>query len=740
MNFDELSLPAVLDAIDAPVFIVRDAIVMRANVAAARLSGYGLDDLVGMPLKGLVHADYAAPFSANLEMLIPFETRLLTADQTPLWVRWTPKRILWQDNPLWVMTVTPLEDQKHLESELNYQKQLYRAFFDQGNDGVHLIDLDSRIISGNQRAAELYRMPIEEMIGRLIYDFIAEEDHPKIAGSGERLIESGHLPIFERRLKRGDGSVFLAEVNLIMVYDDDGEPLVSHSVVRDITERRAIEEKSRENEERLLSTLRSIDDLVFILDRDGVYRDYYQPDKGKLFVPPEEFLGKRVDQIGAPPELVDQFFRAIAALETSDSVHSFDYELPFKGGMGWFNAKVSRLKGAKGEFSGVTVVVRDITERKHIEQRLAESEAMFRGMFESAAVGVVISTFDGKITYANPIFEEMTGYNLNNNPDFNWRLITHPDDMEKEAPLMNQLFAGEIDHYQMEKRYVDINGRIFWVRLTVSLVHEPDGTPRYGVAVVEDINERKRMEETIIEEERLRVALLKEQELSDMKTQMMIRISHEFRTPLSIILSSAEILERYFEHQTPEKRRARLDGIRVQIQHLAKMLDDISLIIRGLTGSENFRPMTIDLGVLCIELVEEMRIRESNPHRIILRMSAPIMLISGDEQAVRIILRNILANALKYSSSDSEIRLEVDAWDEGGAVVRITDFGIGIPLEEQSRIFEPFYRASNVGEKPGLGIGLGLVRDLVEQHGGRVEVESSPEIGTIFTVWLPFAR
>ncbi|MBZ0284811.1 MAG: PAS domain S-box protein [Anaerolineae bacterium] len=863
MNLDELSLSAVLDAIDAAVFIVQDMVILRANVAAMRLTGYPMDALGGMPLKALIHPDYAASVHANLETLVPFEIRLLTADQTPVWVRWTPKRIVWREQPAWIMTLVMIEDRKQLESELRHQRQLYRAFFEQSNDGVHLINLDAQIIGANQRAAELYRLPVEAMIGHSIYDFIAEDEYPDVDASGPKLLQAGQLPIFERRLRRGDGTIFPAEVNLVMVYDDEGQPRYSHSVVRDISERKAMEDKLRENEERLLSTLSSLDDLVFVLDREGFYRDYYQPDRGKLFVPPEAFLGKRIDQIGAPPEMAELCFKAITALETSETVQSFDYHLPFKGETAWFNAKISRLKNAQGEFSGVTVVVRDVTERKKAEEelrqseesyrllaeniidvvvmtdqngqvkyvspsvervlgyqsaefenqfgweavhpddlpaimqslqgmdkdeayrpaefrvqhkagtyiwfesqgtliresatggistisvlrniterkrmaeRLAESEAMFRGMFESAAVGVAITALDGTISYANPTFERMLGYTLDELFELSWRDITHPEDRTLEEPLIAQLLAGEIPYYQLEKRYIRADKQALWIRITVSVLRDSDGSIHYTMAIVEDISERKRMEQALIEEEVLRGAFEKEQELSNLKTQMMIRISHEFRTPLSIILSASELLEQYYGRLSPEKRQERFESVRVQIQHLARMLDDISLIIRGMAGPSSFRPVIIDLETLCTALVEEVRQRESAHQPITLQIENPA-LISGDEQSVRMIIRNLISNALKYSSADSEVRVEVKSSEAGGAIVRVVDSGIGIPPEEVAHIFEPFYRASNVGETPGLGIGLGVVRDMVEQHQGTIEVESEPGIGTTFTVWLPF--
>lgn len=864
MNMEELSLSIVLDAVDAAVFIVQEMVILRANVAAMRLTGYAMDALGGMPLKALIHPDYALSFGADLEALIPFEIRLLKADQSSVWVRWTAKRLIGQEKPIWIMTLAAIEDQKQLESELRHQRQLYQAFFEQSNDGVHLIDMDSNIIGANQRAAELYRMPIEAMIGHSIYDFIAEDEYPAVDASAPELIRSGHLPIFERHLRRGDGSIFLAEVNLLTVYDDEGQPRYYHSIVRDISERRAMEEKLRENEERLSSTLSSLDDLVFVLDREGFYRDYYQPDRGKLFVPPEEFLGKRIDQIGAPPEMAEQCFRAIAALETSDTVQSFDYHLPFRGETAWFNAKVSRLKNAEGEFSGVTVVVRDITDRKRAEtrlqqsetsyrllaeniidvvvmtddkgqvkyispsvervlgyqpdefenqfgweavhpddlpailtaaqgistspdyhsiefrvqhksgayvwfesqgslikdaasgtfgtisvlrniterkrmaERLAESEAMFRGMFESAAVGVAITALDGAISYANPSFAQMLGYSLAELFELSWRDLTHPEDLPNEEPLVAQLFANEIPYYQLEKRYIRADKQELWIRLTVSVLRDIDGTTHYAIAVVEDINKRKQMEQALIEEKVLRGAYEKEQELSGLKTQMMIRISHEFRTPLSIILSSSEILEHYFDRLTPEKRQEHFESVRIQIQHLARMLDDISLIIRGMSGPTILQPVTIDLGALCNGLITEFRQQESARHQIELHMDSPLLLISGDEQGVRMIIRNLLSNAVKYSPIGSTIRLELLPSDAGGAVVRVVDSGIGIPAEEHTHIFEPFYRASNVGEKPGMGIGLGLVRDMVEQHQGTITVESKPGAGTTFTVWLPF--
>lgn len=207
------------------------------------------------------------------------------------------------------------------------------------------------------------------------------------------------------------------------------------------------------------------------------------------------------------------------------------------------------------------------------------------------------------------------------------------------------------------------------------------------------------------------------EELNRLKGQFVSTVSHEFRTPLGVIVSSASILDRYLDRLPPEERREHLANIQNSGKRMAELMESALLFSRLEANRLAFNPQPMDLGVFCNKLAAEFSI-DCNA------VSTPII---GDESLLRHIVTNLLSNAVKYS--DKPVTLEVE-----GKTLRIIDRGIGIP--ELDKIGEPFWRGSNAGEKLGTGLGLFIVKRCVELHGGRLNIESEVGKGTTVTVTL----
>jgi signal transduction histidine kinase len=234
----------------------------------------------------------------------------------------------------------------------------------------------------------------------------------------------------------------------------------------------------------------------------------------------------------------------------------------------------------------------------------------------------------------------------------------------------------------------------------------------------------------------LRIEVSKERELVRIKEQFISTVSHEFRTPLTVILSSSEILERYHNRLSTENQMAYLRKIQKQVRFMTDMLDDILLISRARDGKLVSNPHPLDVVDFCRTLFEQAQL-SANPHHQF-RFHAPDGLgeVMLDEKLLQHIVVNLLSNAVKYSPGGGEIRFDIEAEREW-IVLRVSDEGIGIPEPDQARLFETFQRASNIGTIPGTGLGLAIVRDSVTAHGGRIDVDSQEGVGTTFTVWLP---
>ncbi len=230
-------------------------------------------------------------------------------------------------------------------------------------------------------------------------------------------------------------------------------------------------------------------------------------------------------------------------------------------------------------------------------------------------------------------------------------------------------------------------------------------------------------------------ALAAERELSELRTRFVSMVSHEFRTPLGVILSAAENLDSYFERLKPEQRRSQLDNVIQATRQMAKVMENVLFIGRAEAGKLEFKPVALDLASFCTSLVGQ--VQSSTENKCPIRFQAgPLPAANGDESLLRHILTNLLTNAVKYSKNGAAIDFNLGRHD-GEAVFRVQDHGIGIAAADQKQLFTAFHRGRNAGQVPGTGLGLVIVKRCVEVHRGQITYESAEGIGSTFTVTLP---
>lgn len=250
------------------------------------------------------------------------------------------------------------------------------------------------------------------------------------------------------------------------------------------------------------------------------------------------------------------------------------------------------------------------------------------------------------------------------------------------------------------------------------------------VALAVETDERQKAETA------LRAALEREKDIAELKTNFVSLVSHEFRTPLGVIVSAADILEHYFDRLSPEQRRGHLQDIRYSAQQMSGLMEEVLLLGKVESGRMVCRREPIQLGELCQRVVDEQLSVTSRKCPIqleLVNLSAPA---EGDEGLLRHILGNLLSNAVKYSPDGQAVKLTVTRTG-ALAVFEIADRGIGIEPEDQQRLFTAFQRGCNVGSRPGTGLGLVIVRRCVDLHGGALTFTSQPRQGTNFTVRIP---
>jgi signal transduction histidine kinase len=265
------------------------------------------------------------------------------------------------------------------------------------------------------------------------------------------------------------------------------------------------------------------------------------------------------------------------------------------------------------------------------------------------------------------------------------------------------------------------DGSFIWLEVC-GIALDPTDLARGTIWTYLDVSERRKAEDET------RAALEKQRQLNELKSRFVSMTSHEFRTPLAAILSSAELLKRY---------SARLPASEKDDLHAS-----IEAGVKRISGRLDFEPRRVDLRAFCDELIEELRrarrAEGDAQHAIDLEWRMPGRTARVDEKLLRQILGNLLANALKYSPGGGRVSLEVRR-EDGALTFVVSDQGIGIPPADLPDLFGVFHRAANVATIPGTGLGLAIVKRAVERHGGAVAVSSTLGRGSRFTVSLPAA-
>jgi len=261
--------------------------------------------------------------------------------------------------------------------------------------------------------------------------------------------------------------------------------------------------------------------------------------------------------------------------------------------------------------------------------------------------------------------------------------------------------------------------------------------------VFEEMVESIRIREQLIREGKraqneMQSALQEERELNELKSRFISMISHELRTPLTVIRTSLELLERYGHVASAEQQQKYYQRSRNAVEAMSQLIDDVLMIGKGEAGGLEFTPIRMDVRQFCRELAAEIRQSIGNSHLLVFSSTGWRGEAYFDPKLLRSILSNLLSNAVKYSPAGSRIDFTLYCDEEDDLVTfEVRDAGIGIPAEDQPRLFEMFHRASNVHAIRGTGLGLAIVRQCVVLHGGTITFISQEGKGTRFTVTLP---
>ncbi len=497
----------------------------------------------------------------------------------------------------------------------------------------------------------------------------------------------------------------------------------NQQLAAEIAERQAAETALRRSEERYRSLVEATSQIIWDTSAEG------------------EFITEQPSWSAFTGQTIDEFrgWGWLNAIHPSDRSHTAQaWSQSITNGI--LYEVEHRLRRDDGEYKYMSVravpvwdndsnirewvgVYTDITERKRSEEALFSSLATNRALLNAIPDLMFRLSRDGiLVNYKVPkeseiLFQarEYLGKNI---------IEALPKDIASTVLQLIEkaLQTGELQVYEFQ--LPQSNNITYWeARLVLSESNEV-------MAIVRDITQRKLIEEDTSN------ALKQEKELSELKSRFITMTSHEFRTPLTTILLSAELLKDYGQNWSEEKKVEHLQRIQVSGEQITNLLNDVLLLGKAEAGKLECQASPLNLSKFCNDLVEEIQLGSGSKHMIVFVEEGECTTTCIDEKLLRPILSNLLSNAIKYSPTSSIIQVTV-ACQKEEVIFQVEDSGIGIPPEDLQRLFEPFHRAKNVGTIPGTGLGMAIVKKSVDSHGGQITVKSEVGVGTVFTVTLP---
>lgn len=376
----------------------------------------------------------------------------------------------------------------------------------------------------------------------------------------------------------------------------------------------------------------------------------------------------------------------------------------------------------------------DITSRKIHEQVLAENERQYRNLVNNLREVVFESDADGKLTFLNSSWERLTGYSIEESIGVPGTHFLADNAIALLPDIRAKMLQRPEEYTTAELQYRHKNGRLVWAEVKARRLIAPDGSHLGSTGTLVDITARKKAEADTAR------AIEKEKELMELRSRFILMASHEFRTPLATIQSSLDILRIYLQTAEIELRQKcdkHFEKMSLEIQRVGDLMNDVLLLGKMQAGKTKLQLKSCRLEELIPNLIAHHFSFGKDPRIPVFSQQGAAKNMRIDEQLISHCIMNLLSNALKFSMGCPPPHIQL-LYKRNKALIKVTDFGIGIKPNEKKQIFEPFFRGSNVDQITGSGLGLVVVKEFIDLHQGTIYFTSSPSNGTTFTIEIPY--
>ena len=738
------------------VVVVQDDVCRFANRAVGDISGYSVEELLGMQFIDMVVPEYRADVAQRCKHRLSggeglgtdYETTIRCKDGTIKDVEASVGIVEFEGRPAEMALVRDVTERKRVDQALRESEERYRDLVENANDVIYAVDGVGTITYVSPAVEWYLGYAPPECMGRSFAEFLHPDDRQRASTACHSLL-SGGLESNEYRYLAKSGEVRWMRTSSRPKYDGD-RVVGIRGVLVDTTERRRAEESLRESERKYRLLADNVQDVIWTTDMD-LNVTYVSPSVTRLVgFSVEEAMAMGVPGLLTPASLGDgmrvfQEQLAIVGIDNEDPSRSWTLEVELKckdGSTVWVEEKMTFLWDSEGAPVGLLGVTRDLTERRQADAALRRSEELFRTVYERSPIGLALYDSDGCLVDANAAFLGMFG--LSSFEEAEGPPLLEDPNLTSEG--RQRLLAGktvkhegpfDFDRLREAGWYrTNRSGIAYLYALMTPLVVGEEGTVSGFMVQVQDMTERRQARqelEQLYEQER---ALRKEVEAEMKRRAEFLRaLVHELKTPLTAVLASSGALVAGLEGG-PLLGFAK--NLNRGAYRLNSRIDELIDLAKGEIGMLTLSCGSTNLAVLLQEIADEMAPLALSRKQT-LTVDLPRSLPAGwvDAGRLRQVVVNLLANACKFTPEGGDITLRASESD-GHLLVEVEDTGPGIAPEEKRRLFDPYQLRQIDGRRTGgLGLGLVLSKMLVERHGGQIWVTGREGKGSIFSFTIP---
>jgi PAS domain S-box-containing protein len=633
----------------------------------------------------------------------------------------------------WLGVARDITQARLAQEALQESEQRFRAVFEQSTGGIAQVDLEGRFVLVNDRYCEIVGRSREELMGLRMQDLTHPDDVPGNVSLFHELAQGQRAGfMIEKRYLRPDGSHVWVQNAVSAIRGPDGCVRYITAMVAEITGLRGARERQMAlaaQRQLALDAARlgwwQYDPVTGLVSHDERYAEIYGIDgPGPRHVDDINRLLHPEDA----PRLWSAVEAAVRPLQPAPYAVEYRIRRP-DGAVRWLEARgIASFEGegASRAVTGFVGTVGDVTERRMAEEVLRENEARFRLMADASPAALWITDATGCCTFLSRQWYELTGQSEQEALGLGWTTATHPDDQERAGRIFLEANAART-FFRTEYRLRTADGAFRWAVDLGRPWFAEDGEYAGMVGVVFDIDDRKRAEQAL-------------EEASRRKDQFLATLAHELRNPLAPISNALQVWP-LLEHKPEEAERLR-GMMGRQVRQMVRLIDDLLDVSRITRGKIELRTERLDLRTVLGAAIEAQRpFLDAHAHALHVDLPGEPLVIDADAGRLVQVFGNLLHNAGKYTAPGGRIRLAARRQAQQ-VHVTVSDNGAGIPVDMLASIFEMFTQVDqSLGRTHGgLGIGLTLVKTLVELHGGTVEASSrGAGSGSEFTVCLPAA-